>query len=90
MKLTTEAKLNIVDLRALKPGESFYRIRGDKLSANQYTKGGYNRANKVMGWKASFTCGRDDDISYSVELAPGTGVLRADWVELNYDCFGAE
>ena len=90
MQLTANAKMNLVDLRSLKPGEAFYRIRGDKLSAYQYTKGGYNRPNKALGYKASFTCGREDDISYSVELKPGTEVLKADWVELNYDCFGAE
>jgi hypothetical protein len=34
-----------------------------------------------MGWAASFTCGRDDDIGYSVELKPGTMVLPADRYE---------
>ena len=82
MKLHIDSfTLSLCELRDLKPGAEFYRIRGGYTSANRYTKLGYNRANKAMGWAATFTCGRDGDISYSVELKPGTLVLSADKYE---------
>ena len=82
MKLHIDSfTLSLCELRDLKPGTEFYRIRGGYTSLNRYTKLGYNRANKMLGWKASYTCGRDDDISYSVELKPGTMVLPAEKYE---------
>lgn len=82
MKLHIDSfTLSLCELRDLAPNAEFYRIRGGYTSANRYTKLGYNRANKAMGWAATFTCGRDDDIGYSVELKPGTMVLPADRYE---------
>ena len=77
----------VVHLRDLKPGTDFYRLRSDgsglhRISNNVYTKLGYNRANKAMGWKASYTCGRDDDIGYSVELNPDTLVVTTEDMDL--------
>ena len=67
-----------VQLANLKPGENFRRIRSGNPSAMAYTKLFYNRANKVLGYKASYTCGRADDIGYSIELKPTSPVIRED------------
>ena len=81
----------VVHLRDLKPGTDFYRLRVHpgsglhQISRNVYTKLGYNRANKLMGWKASYTCGRDDDIGYSKELHPDTLVVTVEVLEMRFD-----
>ena len=67
----------LVQLRDLKPRQEFYRVRAGKLSQYRYQKLGYNRANKAMGWAASFTCGREDDISFDIQLNPDTYVMPA-------------
>jgi len=84
----------VVHLRDLKPGTDFYRLRihpgagVHRISNNVYTKLGYNRANKMMGWKASYTCGRDDDIGYSVELNPDTLVVTTEDMSLRFQPIG--
>lgn len=79
----------VVELRDLVPGTDFYRLRSDgsglhRISNNVYTKLGYNRANKMLGWKASYTCGRDDDIGYSLELRPDTLVVTTEDISLRF------
>jgi len=85
IKDNNQAMNALCQLRDLPAGSQFFRVRAGKASNNVYSKEGYNRPNRVMGWKASFTCGRDDDISYSVELAPSTVVLPYDKATVIFD-----
>jgi hypothetical protein len=68
-------------LRSLHSGAEFFRIRNGQPMKRRMQKLGYNRANKMMGYSASFTCGYDDDIGDSMELSPDTLVFDAGHVD---------
>ena len=91
MHLNIKTDPAVVHLGDLKPGTEFYRLRlhpGSglhQISRNVYTKLGYNPANKSMNWKASYTCGRDDDIGYSVQMNPDTLVVTVEDLEMRFD-----
>jgi hypothetical protein len=67
--------MRVVQLRDIAPGEYFHRLRKGVPSKHVYEKLGYNPRNKRLGYSASFTCGREDDIGYSIELNPNTPVI---------------
>ena len=67
--------MRVVQLRDIAPGEYFHRLRKGVPSKHVYEKLGYNPRNKRLGYSASFTCGREDDIGYSIALNPNTPVI---------------
>jgi len=75
-------ELTPITLRALPAGGDFFRIRNGQPTKRRMQKLGYNRANKMMGQSASFTCGYEDDIGDSMELSPDTLVFDAEHVDI--------
>ena len=77
-------ELTPITLRDLPAGGDFFRIRNGQPMKRRMQKLGYNRANKMMSYSASFTCGYEDDISDSIELSPDTLVFDADHVDTSH------
>jgi len=78
ISINPKTNMAVVVLRDLPKGSIFHRIRAGTISPVQYEKLFYVPANKQWGYKASYCCGREDDIGYSTNLRPDLPVVLSE------------